>query len=146
MDSNKPQTKRHGLLQFLKFNIVGLLNTGIDMAVFFALTGLGVGYILAQTLSYACGMLNSYLWNRNWTFRQAGGSAGNHPKSERKQIVRFIVLNGATLLLSIGLLYVLVTRMGMPAGLGKIVATACTLVVNFAGSRLWVFHSQKPAA
>ena len=133
MDNNKPRSQ--GLLQFIKFNLVGLLNTGIDMAAFFALTGVGVGYVLAQTLSYACGMLNSYIWNRNWTFRQKGEKTDG-----RKQILRFVVLNGATLLLSIALLYVLVTVIGLPAGLGKIIAKACTLVVNYAGSRFWVFH------
>jgi len=139
-------TKSQGLLQFIKFNLVGLLNTGIDMAVFFALTGVGLGYVPAQVLSFMSGMLNSYLWNRNWTFRPAVAEAGSRPKSERKQIVRFVVLNGVTLLLSIVLLYVFVSVMGLSEALGKVVATLCTLVVSFAGSRFWVFHSQKPAA
>ncbi|MEK1833354.1 GtrA family protein [Priestia megaterium] len=36
------------------------------------LSYLGVYYIIAQCVSYGCGVLNSYLLNRTWTFQQQG--------------------------------------------------------------------------
>lgn len=59
-------------IHYLKFCIVGGLNKAIDFLVFSFLSYLGVYYIIAQCVSYGCGVLNSYLLNRAWTFQQQG--------------------------------------------------------------------------
>lgn len=61
---NNPET-----LTFLKFITVGTLNTAVDYGVFFVLTGFGVWDYIAQTVSYAAGMLVSYTINSRWTFK-----------------------------------------------------------------------------
>lgn len=57
------------LVTLLRFGTVGVGNTLIDFGVFFLLTALNVPYLLAQVCSYTAGILNSYIWNRTWTFR-----------------------------------------------------------------------------
>src|SRR5215470_1892360 len=76
---------QHTISEFVKFTLVGLLNTGIDVAVFFLLTWLGIAYVLAQVVSYTCGAGNSYLLNKVWTFRSCGLSYA--------EMVRFVVVN-----------------------------------------------------
>ena len=54
--------------QVLKFAVVGVLNTLVDFAVFQTLN-LTLGWVYAaQVAGYTFGVINSYLWNSNWTF------------------------------------------------------------------------------
>lgn len=46
-------SNKHGAVQFLRFCIVGVGNTEVDLASFLLLTLGGVPYLPAQTLSYA---------------------------------------------------------------------------------------------
>ena len=56
--------------QIVKFAIVGVLNTLVDFAVFQTLNLLLGWVYVAQVIGYSCGIINSYLWNSNWTFRE----------------------------------------------------------------------------
>ena len=55
-------------LQFIKFGLVGVLNTLVDFLVYQLLVYLGLHYAPAQCISYTCGLLNSYFFNSRWTF------------------------------------------------------------------------------
>ena len=60
------------LVQIAKFMTVGVLNTAIDAAAYFALTrwlGLVSRLVLAKGIAYVIGMMNSFFWNRTWTFQ-----------------------------------------------------------------------------
>lgn len=120
------------LIQFVKFGLVGVLNTLVDVLVYTLLIWIGAHYLLAQPLSYGAGMVNSYLVNKCWTFQDRRSGVG--------QFVRFALLNGGTLLLSLGLLYVFADGLGFDPLLSKGVVTLFTVVANFAGSRWWVFR------
>jgi putative flippase GtrA len=122
--------------QFIKFNLVGLMNTALDFLIFYLLVWLGVFYIAAQCISFCIGMLNSYLLNKYWTFAQKGRV---HPK----QAVRFIVLNICTLLLSLGLLALFADRLHLSLWLAKLLATGVTMVFSYAGNKLWVFQERE---
>lgn len=121
--------------QFVKFNLVGVANTLVDMAVYFALRWLGLFFAPAQVISYGCGMLNSYVCNRLWTF-------GDRKAAVRGQLWRFALLNGMTLLVSIGLLYEFTHALAWGDAAAKIAATVVTTAINFAGSKLWVFRDK----
>lgn len=118
-------------LEFLKFCLVGAVNTGVDFTVFAVLTNLGVLMLLAQCISYACGVLNSFFLNRTWTFR-------GHTQSS-KSFLRFTVLNLGTLMVTYGLLVYFHNHFVWPILVSKLLATGVSLVLNFTGSRLLVF-------
>jgi putative flippase GtrA len=54
----------------LKFGMIGAVNTGIDLGVFTLLTLWDWSYLPSQSLSYTCGVFNSYAMNRSWTFNE----------------------------------------------------------------------------
>ena len=63
------------LTQIAKFMTVGVLNTAIDAGAYFALTrwlGFGSALVLAKGIAYVVGMVNSFFWNRSWTFSDNG--------------------------------------------------------------------------
>lgn len=119
-------------VQFLRFCTVGLGNTAVDFAAFFLITLGGVPYLMAQALSYAAGVVNSYILNRTWTFRVAG-------KATIPEAVKFSIVNGLSLLAASGLLFILHDINHLDLWLGKLAATGGGIVVNYMGSRLWVF-------
>ena len=65
----KSETKKT-FLQFVKFGLVGVINTLVDFLVFQVLNLLVGWTYLAQIAGYCCGIVNSYLWNSNWTFKE----------------------------------------------------------------------------
>lgn len=119
--------------QFVKFGLVGVMNTAVDYAAFTILLWISVHYLAAQCLSYAAGTVNSYFVNKYWTFGERTSQGGG------RQFVRFALLNGATLSASLGLLYMFTGRLHLHPLAGKLLVTAVTVVLNFAGSKLWVF-------
>ncbi len=57
-------------IQAVKFGAVGVLNTALTMATFSLLTrALGIGEYWANAAGYAVGFVNSFLWNKLWTFK-----------------------------------------------------------------------------
>lgn len=126
-----------GFIQFLKFNAVGLLNTLIDFAVFTLLHSLGMLNTPAQIISYSAGTANSFFWNKKVTFRDQ--DRGNKGSFDRMQLVRFIVLNLAVLGISVLLMHLLTDRFGVQVLIAKVLVTFVTVIINFFGSRKWVF-------
>jgi len=123
---------RHSIGEFIKFALVGLLNTGVDVAIFFLLTWLGIQYVTAQLVSYSCGAGNSYLLNKFWTFRSSGLSYS--------EILRFTIVNLVSLGISVIVLTLLRETAGMELAIAKGVATISALAANFLGNKLWVFR------
>lgn len=119
-------------MEFLRFCVVGAINTGIDFTVFAILYAWGVPLFPAHTLSYSCGIINSFLLNRKWTFKE--------PEYQPiGQLIRFIALNLFTLSATYGLLVWFHHFWGWPTLVSRLLAMVVSLTINFIGSRLWVF-------
>lgn len=120
-----------------RFAIVGVLNTALDLALFNGLHyGLGLALVLANTLSYAAGIAQSFVLNRHWTFadrRDSGRRVG-------PQLALFVALNLVALGLSNLTIWLLVRRLAIPAYAAKLVAVGVTFVWGYATSRRFVFH------
>jgi putative flippase GtrA len=128
--------KKYQIIQFLRFCMVGLGNTTVDFTAFFLLNLAGVPYLLAQVLSYSAGVINSFFFNRKWTFQVTR-------KTNVTEIAKFIILNGISLLVSSSLLFILHDANHQNLWLAKIAATGVGIAVNFIGSILWVFTENK---
>ncbi|MEK5024418.1 MULTISPECIES: GtrA family protein [unclassified Paenibacillus] len=126
-----------GFIQFLKFNAVGLLNTLIDFAVFTLLHSLGMMNTPAQIISYSAGTANSFFWNKKVTFKDK--SQANKDSFDRMQLVRFIILNLVVLGISVLLMHLLTDKFGVQVLISKVLVTFVTVIINFFGSRKWVF-------
>lgn len=123
--------------KFLKFGITGVMNTAVDFVVYTLLISLcGMGLYVSQVISYCCGMLNSYIVNRKWTFSTKNGFFS-------LELVKFIVLNLAMMLLGMGIIFLCVERAGFHKLLGKLISTVLVMIVNFVISNFWVFRPKK---
>ena len=74
-------------IQLVKFGLVGLLNTAIDLGVFTLLTAaVRLDSVISHVISYSCGVINSYYWNRTWTFQKKG-------KFHPAEFLKFVLVN-----------------------------------------------------
>ncbi|KGE19447.1 GtrA family protein [Paenibacillus wynnii] len=128
---------RVGVIQFLKFNAVGVLNTLVDFAIFTLLHSIGMVYGVAQVISYSAGTANSFILNKKVTFRDRERSSTDG--FDRKQLLRFILLNLVVLGISLLLMNLLTDKFGVQVLMAKVMVTFVTVVINFFGSRKWVF-------
>lgn len=128
------RNSREDIAKFIKFAITGVLNTAVDAAIFTVLINFGANVYLAQTAGYTCGMLNSYLINRSWTF-----------KSEEKLIslaaLRFAAVNLCLLVLSFGVIYISQDILGLSHLITKLLTLCCTMGIGFIANRLLVFRT-----
>ncbi|OZB90608.1 GtrA family protein [Paenibacillus sp. XY044] len=119
-------------VQFIRFGIVGILNTAVDFVVFLIVQPF-LGSVLGQVVSYAAGMLNSYVWNRRWTFQRT-------TRRDPAEMIRFAAVNIAIAGLTALLLHVLDGRIPLIAA--KLAVTVLGVFVNYFMSRKWVFRDQ----
>ncbi len=125
------------IIQFIKFNLVGVINTGVDIGIYAVLFHVGVYYLVANVISYSCGVINSYLWNKFWTFKKKSAFSG-------AEILKFIVVNIVSLGVATLFIYIFHEKVGLSEMISKIFATGFSLIVNFGGNKFWVFKDEKP--
>jgi putative flippase GtrA len=135
--------------QAARFLAVGLLNTAVDLGVFFLLMHVpgvpapgheGFTYYstAAKGVSYFLGICNSFFWNKYWTFNAAKSARG------RREFGMFLLVNLPPLLVNIvvfGLLGLWIHSGSRLVQLGKAFMAAVVAVVwNFLGSRYFAFR------
>lgn len=123
------------LATLIKFGIVGVMNTAVDALVFTMLAALGTPALIAQVISYSCGVLNSYWWNGQWTFRDARRQGPNN------ELLRFVITNLIVLALSSLILFLSNNILGLNLVISKAAATLLGMILNYIGSRYWVFRA-----
>lgn len=69
---------KKNLLQFIRFSLVGVLNTLISEGVYAVLTYFNMHYLPASWIGFSLSVLNAYFWNIKYVFRE---------QAERERIV-----------------------------------------------------------
>jgi putative flippase GtrA len=136
--------KSEGLVQFIKFGIVGITNTAVDWVVFFVITH----YIAteksfeptAKAIAFLIAVTNSYLWNTIWTFKKEYKTAvGNNTGASGKLFIKFLVVS----LIGWGINYLAFkyTRFNLDQGqiVALIAASGAATLWNFFGNKLWTY-------
>ena len=120
------------IVRFLKFGIVGVLNTLVNWIIFFILNTLGMYYIFSNIIAYSISTIHSYLWNTLWVFKYKD-------KASTDTTFKFIVLNIIGLCLNTGILYVLVDFFNLNKLFALIITTAIVMIINYVVNKVWVF-------
>ncbi len=127
--SNSPE----GLTQFIRFSVVGALNSLVHFGVFIVLYRVAMlHYLVSSAIGYCVGTINSYILNRRWTF-------SSRQEKIKKEFAKFALINTAALLINVGSLRFFKENVSMPAEAGQVFAIGLSLGVNFLGNRYWTF-------
>jgi putative flippase GtrA len=128
---------RQLVAQWLRFVVVGVSNTLLSTGVFAALFHLGVHYLLASSIAFALGALNSYALNRRWTFKSRARRA--------PELARFVCVQAVGLGVDLALLAALVELLGIPHVVAQVLVFPVASVVTFGLSRQWAFRTGRTA-
>jgi putative flippase GtrA len=125
------------MTHWLKFNAVGVVGVGVQLAVLTLLkSGLGVHYLIATVLAVEATILHNYFWHERWTWidRTAGSAR------QLKRLVRFNLANGLVSIAgNLGLMWVFVSRFHLQYIFANLLAIILCSIVNFVVSDKLVF-------
>jgi putative flippase GtrA len=146
------------IYQIAKFGVIGVGNVLVDLGVLSLITmifstylkieskdamiGAVTFYSLFKSISFIVANINSYFWNKYWTFDQGG------KKQTKSEFVQFFVVSIVGFLINVFVASVVFNMIigslvSMTSGqLGLIGAAAGSiagLAWNFIGYKLWVF-------
>ncbi len=120
--------------EVVRFGFVGGINTLVDIGVFSLVVIIGVPRVPAQVAGYLAGTINSFFWNKHFTFRDKG-------HTNITKLVFFLAVNAVSLgASSVGIF--LLPLMGMPLWMAKGCVTFLSLAINFLGYRFFVFRTE----
>ncbi|MFM7601377.1 MAG: glycosyltransferase [Pseudanabaena sp.] len=119
--------------RFFKFGLVGFSGVFVDMAIFYLLSDastLGWGLTRSKVIAAEVAVLNNFLWNDLWTFRDLA----EQQSGRRKLIKRFVKFNLICLLgigLNLIILNLLYNYFGINKYIANLIAIAIVTIWNF---------------
>lgn len=91
---------RKTALQIIKYGLVGVFNTLLTLATIYICKSLiGISPMVSNVIGYIVGLINSFIWNKNWVFRS--------DKGYTREAVKFAVGFGACFALQFVIVYTL---------------------------------------
>ncbi|MBI2041883.1 MAG: GtrA family protein [Candidatus Nealsonbacteria bacterium] len=132
--------------QAVKFILVGILNTLIDLGVlnfliFASGIAAGPGYSLFKGISFTAAVVNSYFLNKFWTFKV------QKTNGVKREFTQFFIVSLVGFGVNVGVASLVVNVIGVQFGLspkiwaniGALCATFAAMVWNFLGYKFIVF-------
>lgn len=149
MIETSPERSAERIVQFIKYCIVGVLNTLITLGVIYLCKSmLGWNLYVSNALGYVAGLVNSFVCNKQWTFK----SDGDYKREAFKFAIGFLLCYGLQLVLvwmltespfgdyDFRFFGVVISGYGIATLLGNVVYT----LANFVFNRLVTFrHDQE---
>jgi dolichol-phosphate mannosyltransferase len=123
------------LTRFTRFAAVGLSGVLVDMGVLFLLsdpTMLGLGLTRSKAAAAELAVVNNFIWNDAWTFRDLSASSRG-PTHKLRRFLKFNLICGLGILLNIVLLNIMFNWLHM----GRYVANAVAIAV-VTGWNFWL--------
>ncbi|MFA6082430.1 MAG: GtrA family protein [Patescibacteria group bacterium] len=125
--------------QFVKFAIVGAINTALDWALFYvfhlSLRPAGqVGAQIAKAMSFVFSASSSYAMNRSWTFRSTNPQI-------RREALKFLLVALVGLVINNSIFFIITSpqMLNLDTIYGLATATAVAMFWNFFANRTWTF-------
>lgn len=119
-------------IQGMRFVVVGLMSNLVLYLLYLLLTTISVGHKTAMTLVYILGVLQTFMFNRRWTFEHRGGLGPG--------LLRYFTVYGAGYLINLAALAILVDLLGWPHAIVQAAAILTLAVALFLAQKYWVFN------
>lgn len=122
--------------QFVKFGIVGVINTSVSYGIYSALVYLGIYYVVSNVMAYIVGIIVSYLLNSKFVFKKSEGENRSIWQTFIKMCTSYAIVN---LLLQSLLLALLVEKMELSKYIAPLIILCITVPLNFVLNKFWTF-------
>lgn len=129
-----------GLVRWLKFNAVGTIGIGVQLAVLTALkSGLGLNYLLATALAVEAAVLHNFIWHERFTW------ADRRAQASLERLVKFnLTAGGLSILGNVVAMKLLVEVTGLNYLLANLLSIAACSVLNFLVADRAIFVPEIP--
>ena len=117
--------------QLFRYALVGIGSNVILYLVYLLLTSLGLGHKTAMTLVYLLGLVQTFIFNRQWTFEHRGAAQG--------ALLRYLLVYLLGYLVNFAGLYALVDVAGFAHQLIQALMIMLVAALQFLLLRQWVF-------
>jgi len=125
--------------EIIRYLIVGVLTTVVSLGAYFLCVGtflnaeVALELQTANVISWMAAVTFAYFTNRAFVFQSRNKNLGG-------EILRFFMARVSSLLMDMGIMFVMVTLMGVDDGISKLVVQVVVLVANYALSKWFVFQ------
>jgi putative flippase GtrA len=119
--------------QFWRFVVVGAISNAVLYALYLVLTRWGLRPKIAMTVVYGAGVVQTFVFNKQWAFRSRGPAAA--------PFRRYVVTYAAGYALNLGGLSVLVDSLGWAHELAQGILIVVIAVLLFLLQKFWVFRA-----
>ena len=119
--------------RFLRFALVGASGVLVDMAALFLLSdprALGFGLTRSKLAAAELAIINNFIWNDAWTFRDLVG-AQRGARHKLRRLLKFNAVCGAGLLLNVLLLNVQFNVLHMNRYVANLIAIGAVTIWNY---------------
>jgi len=128
------------LVQFIKFGIVGGINTILTYAIVNGLYYFGhLHYGIGTMIAFIITVFISYVLNSKFAFKQEEGEKHSFWKALLKVYISY---SATALFLTWLLLYLEVTIIGIPLYIATIMNYAITIPTNFLMNKYWAYRKK----
>lgn len=137
----------NGLVQFIKFGIVGLSNTVISYLLYVGVLLIfqkkqwipSIDYLVAQVIAFVLSVLWSFYWNNKYVFKQNEGQERNIFAALLKTYVSYAFTG---LFLNSVLSFIWVEVIGLSKLIAPIINLLVSVPINFLMNKFWAFKTE----
>lgn len=117
--------------QFLRYATVGLASNLLAYLFYILLTAVGLGPKFSMSLTYGIGVLQTFAFNKKWSFRFDGAPT--------PALIRYSTVYAVGYVINFLALILLVDQAGLPHQLVQGVMIVVLAVLIYLAQRHWVF-------
>jgi putative flippase GtrA len=130
------------LLRWGKFNLVGAMGMGLQLAALALFNHWTAGhYLYASAAAIELTLLHNFMWHLHYTWRDRRDGA-----TRLRQFVRFHLSNGLVSMLgNLALMRLLINEARLPLLISNVIAILCCSVANFCLGGNWAFAEARKA-
>ena len=123
--------------RFWKFAAVGAVGVIFNLAVLYALTELGVFYLLSGVIAIEAGLVSNFFLNRSWTFRDRVTSGLRYTLTAlyRDHAVRLVGI-----VLNLLILWLLTSLFGLYYLTSDLIGIGVAVLWNYSGNQWWIWE------
>ena len=123
---------KNGLIQFLTFNLVGVVNTIFGFSLIFSLMFMGLSATVSNVIGYFFGAILSYYLNKKYTFKSK--------EKNKQEALKFFTVLFISYIINFIILQLLITR--TDPYLAQLISAIAYTVSSFILAKFFVFKNK----
>ena len=123
------------IFEFVKFGIVGFINTINDYLTYRLCLYISIEYRISTTIGFIVSSIIGYLLQKKFVFKSKA--------SKKESLVKFYVVYGSSLLLKLILVTIFVELLHVPKKYAPLLTMFITIPYNFILGKIWIYKERK---